>query len=263
MTSMYQRFLDLHARDELFIMPNPWDVGSAKILASLGFAALATTSSGHAATLGRHDQHVSREELVDHVADMTAAADVPFNVDSERLFAATVAGIGETIALLARAGAAGCSIEDYDPATGTIDPIDLATERVAAAATACRGRMVLTARAENFLYGVADLGDTIERLTSFAAAGADCVYAPGLTDLEDIATVVLEVGVPLNVLVMPGGPTIDQLADVGVRRVSTGGALAWAAYGAMAAGARELLEQGTSRFTRGALSADDRRAFDG
>jgi 2-methylisocitrate lyase-like PEP mutase family enzyme len=110
---------------------------------------------------------------------------------------------------------------------------------------------------------VADLGDTIERLISFAAAGADCVYAPGLTDLEDIATVVLEVGVPLNVLLMPGGPTIDQLADVGVRRVSTGGALAWAAYGAMAAGARELLGQGTSRFTRGALSADDRRAFDG
>ena len=262
MTTAYERFKDLHGRDELFIMPNPWDVGSAKLLASLGFSALATTSSGHAATLGRHDQRVSRDELVGHVEAMTAAVEVPLNVDSERLFATTPEGINETVGLLAAAGAAGCSIEDYDPATGAIDSVEVATERVAAAAAACRGRLVLTARAENYLYGEDDLSDTIERLVAYSEAGADCVYAPGLTDLEDIATVVLEVGTPLNVLTMPSGPAIGRLADVGVRRVSTGGALAWTAYGAMAAAATELLTQGTSTFMRGALAAEDRRAFD-
>lgn len=262
MTSAYASFKELHSRDELFIMPNPWDVGSAKVLASLGFPALATTSSGHAATLGRHDQAVTRDELVAHVAALASSVAVPLNADSERCFADDPAGVADTVRLLADAGAAGCSIEDFDPETGEIDPVGKAVERVAAAALAARNRLVLTARAENHLYGADNLADTMERLVAYREAGADCVYAPGLTDLEDIATVVLEVGAPVNVLAMPGGPSIGALEEIGVRRVSTGGALAWAAYGALAKGARELLEYGTSTYTAGALSSEDRHALD-
>lgn len=262
MNRMYQRFLELHHADDLFIMPNPFDVGSAKILASLGFPALATTSSGHAATLGRHDQYVTRGELIDHVRVMTAAVRLPLNVDSERLFAESAEAIAEMVELLAATGAAGCSIEDYHPVTKSIDPIGEARERVAAAAEACSGRLVLTARAENHLYGRDDLGDTIARLEAYRDAGADCVYAPGLTSLDDIRTVVRAVGIPVNVLTMPNGPTIDELREAGVRRVSTGSMLTWAAYGALATGARELLNEGTSTYSSANLSMTDRlRAF--
>ncbi len=259
-----QRFRELHA-DGLFVMPNPWDAGSARILASLGFPALATTSSGHAATLGRLDQQVTRDELLEHAAALAAAVDVPLSVDAERCFAPDPAGVAETVELIAATGAAGCSIEDYDPAAGAIDPVGVAAERVAAAAAAAgRLGLVLTARAEQHLYAAADLDDTIARLRTYRDAGADVVYAPGLRDLADIARLVREAGAPVNVLAWPGGPSIPELAAAGVRRVSTGGALARAAYGALVAGARELLDAGTSTYLRGAIAGDDlERAFGG
>ena len=174
-----QRFRALH-REGLFVMPNAWDIGSARLLASLGFEAIATTSSGHAASLGRADQDVSRDELLGHVEALVGAVDVPVSVDAERCFADDPAGVAKTVELLAEAGAAGCSIEDYDPATGSIDAIDVATERVAAAVEAARNHgLVLTARAENHLYGIDDLADTIERLVAYRDAGADVLYAPG------------------------------------------------------------------------------------
>jgi 2-methylisocitrate lyase-like PEP mutase family enzyme len=255
------RFRELHDGSGIFVIPNPWDVGSARILEHLGFEALATTSSGFAATLGRLDQHVTRDEVVDHVAAITAAVTIPVNVDSERCFADDLAGIATTVELLAGAGAAGLSIEDYDPATKAIDPIGLATERVAAAAEACaRHGIVLTGRAENVLYGRTDLDDTIARLVAYRDAGAGCVYAPGLTALDDIRRVVDAVGVPVNVLALSGAPSVPDLATVGVRRVSTGGSLAWAAYGAMADAARELKAEGTSTYLERVLPRAVRNA---
>jgi 2-methylisocitrate lyase-like PEP mutase family enzyme len=245
------RFRDLHAGDRLFVMPNPWDAGSARLLASLGFEALATTSAGFAWSLGRPDQRVTRDELVAHVAKLIAAVDVPLNVDSERCFPDDAGGVTQTVALLADAGAAGFSVEDYDPGTGTIDPLGIAADRVAEAAAAAHSRpdaLVLTARAENHLNGVDDLDDTIARLVAYRDAGADVVYAPGLRDLDQIARVVSELGIPVNVLLLASGPSVAELASVGVRRVSTGGAVAAFAYGALAEAARELLAEGTSRY---------------
>ena len=181
------RFRELHEREQLFLMPNPWDAGSARILAAAGFEALATTSAGFAWTLGKDDQQVTRDELVAHVDALSAATDLPLNVDSERCYPDEPGGVAETVKLLAEAGAAGCSIEDYDPATGAIDDVGLAAERVATAAEAAHGLdepMVLTGRAENHIRGVDDLDDTIARLIAYRDAGADCVYAPGLTDIE-------------------------------------------------------------------------------
>ena len=255
------RFRELHAAG-LFLMPNPWDVGSARLLAAMGFPALATTSSGHAATLGRDDQHVSRDELLAHAAALAAAVDVPVNVDAERCFADDPSGVAGTVRQIAETGAAGCSIEDYDPATGRIDDVTVATERVAAAATAAHaGGLVLTARAEQHLYGDADLGDTIARLCAYRDAGADVVYAPGLTTLDDIARVVTATGVAVNVLAGPAVPPVGDLASVGVRRVSTGGALCRAAYAAAMDGAAELLAAGTSTYAAGDAGARIAAAF--
>jgi 2-methylisocitrate lyase-like PEP mutase family enzyme len=246
-------FRSLHAAGT-FVVPNPWDVASARLLECLGFPALATTSSGFAASLGRRDQSVTRDELVAHVATLTAAVRVPLSVDAERGYADEPAGVAETVRLLAEAGASGVSIEDYDPATGCIDPVGVAAERVAAAASVCaRYGMVLTGRAENHLYGIADLDDTIARLTAYRDAGAACLYAPGLRDLDDIALVVREVDAAVNVLALRDGPTVAQLAEVGVRRVSTGGSLAWAAYGALVEAATELRDTGTSAYLDRAL----------
>jgi 2-methylisocitrate lyase-like PEP mutase family enzyme len=256
------RFRELHAAEGIFVMPNAWDEGSARLLAWSGFDAIATTSAGFAWTLGRNDQSVTREELVTHVARLSAATDLPLSVDSERLFAPDPAGVAGTVRLLAAAGAAGCSIEDYDPATGRIDPVDVAAERVAAAAAAAHEDepMVLTARSENHLHGVDDLDDTIARLVAYAAAGADAVYAPGLTDPADIRAVVTAVGVPVNVLALPDTPSVAELGELGVRRVSTGSLLAGAAYGALLAGARELRIRGTSEYARAGLPGDVRTA---
>ena len=253
------RFRALHAGDELFVMPNPWDVGSTKLLAACGFQALATTSAGYAWALGKLDQQVTRDELAAHVASVAEATSLPLNVDSERCYPDDPGGVAETVALLAEAGAAGFSIEDYDPGTGRIDDVEVAAERVAIAAEAAHGLaepMVLTGRAENHLHGVDDIDDTIARLIAYRDAGADAVYAPWLRDLDQIAAVVQAVGVPVNVLAVPRGPTIAELASVGVRRVSTGSLLAASAYGALVAGAKELLEEGTSTYTEGGVSRE-------
>lgn len=252
-------FARLHATGT-FVMPNAWDIGSARILAALGFPALATTSSGHAASLGRPDQHVALDELVGHATALAAAVDVPLSIDAERCFADTPDEVSDVVHQLAETGAAGLSIEDHDPSSG-IEPLGVATQRVMAAAEAAHAYgMVLTARAENHLHGIDDLDDTIRRLTAYRDAGADCVYAPGLIELDHIARIVAETDTPVNVLARPNGPAVPQLADVGVRRVSTGGALAFAAYGTLASAARELLSTGTSTYTERSLRTDDRRA---
>jgi len=253
------RFRALHGGDELFVMPNPWDVGSARLLASCGFEALATTSAGFAWSLGKLDQEVSRDELIAHVASLAEAMSVPLNVDSERCYPDDPGGVAETVALLAAAGAAGFSIEDYDPAADRIDDVGVAAARVALAAEAAHSLpepMILTGRAENHIRGVDDLDDTIARLVAYRDAGADAVYAPGLSDLGQIAAVVQAVGVPVNVLALPNGPTVAELASAGVRRVSTGGSLAGAAYGALMAGAREVLADGTSHYAKNGVSRD-------
>jgi 2-methylisocitrate lyase-like PEP mutase family enzyme len=253
------RFRELHALEQLFVMPNPWDLGSAKLLASARFEALATTSAGFAWALGKQDQTVTRDELVAHVGAVAAVVGVPLNVDSERLYPDDPGGVAEAVALLAEAGAAGCSVEDYDPAAGGMDPVDVAAARVADAAEACRRLdppLVLTGRAENHIRGVDDLDDTIARLVAYREAGADCVYAPGLTDLDQIARVVREVGVPVNVLALPAVPPFAELERVGVRRVSTGSLLARAAYGTLLAGAEELQRDGTSQYAKQGASTE-------
>jgi 2-methylisocitrate lyase-like PEP mutase family enzyme len=253
---LHARFRELHHREQLFVMPNPWDVGSAMLLESLGFEALATTSAGFALAIGKSDQTVTRDELVEHVRELASATALPLNVDSERLYPDDPGGVAETVRLLADAGAAGCSIEDYDPATGRIEDVGVAAERVGSAAEAARGRLVLTARAENHLYDAGDLEDTIARLVAYRDAGADVVYAPGLTDLDEIRQVVARVAVPVNVLALRAGPSIGELASAGVRRVSTGSGLARAAYGALVAGAEELRDSGTSDYAARNLPSD-------
>ena len=257
------RFRELHAREQLFVMPNPWDVGSARLLEALGFEALATTSAGFAWAFGKLDTQVTRDELVAHVAALAAATALPLNVDSERCYPDDPGGVAETVRLLGEAGAAGCSIEDWNPLAGRIEDVSLAVERVAEAAGAASAfdpPLVLTGRAENHLHGIDDLDDTIARLAAYRDAGADCVYAPALTAAEQIAAVVDAVAVPVNVLALPVAPPVPELARLGVRRVSTGGLLAGAAYGALAAAARELAGDGTSRYAAGRLSEDDKQA---
>lgn len=250
-------FQGLH-ESGLFIMPNAWDIGSARLLAWSGFPAIATTSLGHAAALGQLDQSVTLDELLDHVRGLAAAVDIPLSVDSERCFADTPEGVASTVEQLAEAGASGCSIEDYDPARGAIDSVEIATERVVAAAEAAhRHGMVLTARAENHLYGVDDLDDTIARLRSYREAGADVVYAPRLVEADAMRRIVDGVDAPVNVLAMRSTPPIGVLDELGVRRVSTGGWLARAAYGAVIVAARELLSAGTSTYLDAAISGDD------
>jgi 2-methylisocitrate lyase-like PEP mutase family enzyme len=250
------RFRELHEREQLFLLPNPWDVGSAILLESLGFEALATTSAGFALAIGKRDQTVTRDELVEHVGELAAATSLPLNVDSERLYPDDPGGLAETVRLLADAGAAGCSIEDYDPSADRIEDVGVAAERVGVAAEAACGRLVLTARAENHLYGAGDLDDTIARLVAYRDAGADCVYAPGLTDLDQIRRVVEAAGVPVNMLALRTGPGVGELASVGVRRVSTGSGLARAAYGAFVSAAEELRDAGTSEYAARNLSSD-------
>jgi 2-methylisocitrate lyase-like PEP mutase family enzyme len=239
-------FLDLHRPGDPLLMPNPWDAGSARVLASLGFQALATTSSGFAATLGRLDGSVSRDEALAHAAVIVAATPLPVSADLENCFADDPAGVAQTVTLAAATGLAGCSIEDF---SGTaIYDAALAAERVAAAAEAAHAgpvRLVLTARAENYLHDRPDLDDTIARLVSYADAGADVLYAPGLARPEDIGAVVSAVGRPVNVLAFAGTPPVAELAALGVARVSVGGAFASVAFGALAVAGRELLDSGT------------------
>ena len=262
-----QRFLAMHRAGEPLLMPNPWDLGSARLLASLGFEALATTSSGFAATLGRNDGGVSRDEAMVHAAVIVAATDLPVSADLENGFADAPSGVAETMRMSIEVGLAGASVEDF---TGRADDpiygIGLAAERIAAAAEAAHagpGRLVLTARAENYLHGRPDLADTIARLQAFQAAGADVLYAPGLRSLEDISQVIREVDRPVNVLALEGVPPVAELAQAGVSRISVGGAFAFAALGAVVSAATELREQGTYGFRAGSAAgaAAARRAF--
>ena len=246
MTEPAERFRSLHVPGRPLVMPNPWDAGSAKLLESQGFQALATTSSGFAATLGRLDGSVTREEAIAHAATIVSAVSVPVSADLENGFADEPDGVAQTIRLAVDAGLAGCSVEDFSGRDD--DPIydaGLARERIAAAVESAAGEIVITARAENLLHGRKDLGDTIARLQSFQEVGADVLYAPGLRKLDDIRSVIESLDRPVNVLALPGGPTIPELAEAGVSRVSVGGGFAWVAYGAVVNASRELLDQGT------------------
>jgi 2-methylisocitrate lyase-like PEP mutase family enzyme len=267
--STARRFLELHVPGRPLLLPNPWDQGSARLLARLGFQALATTSSGYAATLGRLDGSVTREEALAHAAGIAAATGLPVSADLERGFADDPAGVARTVRLAVEAGLAGCSVED---ATGRPDePIydaGLAAERVRAAAEAAhRGpvHLVLTARAENHLHGRPDLADTIARLQAYQDAGADVLYAPGLRRLEDIGRLVASVDRPVNVLAVTGAPPVAELAAAGVARVSVGGAFAFAALGALVDAATELRETGTYGFAARAATGREaaRSAFAG
>ena len=262
-------FAQLHAGTQPLLLPNPWDVGSARLLRELGFQALATTSSGFAATLGRLDGAVTRDEALAHAAALAAATDLPVSADLENGFADEPEGVAETVRRAIEAGLVGCSIEDYtgNPA-GPMYCLEHAVARIAAAAEAAHSgpvHLVLTARAENHIRGNPDLDDTIARLRAYGEAGADVLYAPGLTRSEDIRRVVAEAGGPVNVLTVPGAPPVSELAAAGVARISTGGTLAMAAIDALARAARELLGDGTYGFLDQARagSALARQAFGG
>jgi 2-methylisocitrate lyase-like PEP mutase family enzyme len=250
------RFLALHRPGQPLLLPNPWDAGSARILASLGFEALATTSSGFAATFGRPDGSVTRDEAIGHAAEIARATPLPVSADLENGYADDPQQVAATVTAAIEAGLAGCSIEDF---SGRDDPRiydgSLAAERVAAAAEAAHSgprRLVLTARAENHIRGRDDLADTIARLQRYAEAGADVVYAPGLTRASDIRDVVRGVDRPVNVLALADAPPVAELAELGVARISVGGAFAFAALGALVEAARELQDAGTYGYWRNA-----------
>ena len=260
-------FRRLHAVDGIFVVPNPWDVGSARILAAMGFKALATTSAGMAFALGRCEGSVSSDETLAHCRDIVDATPLPVSADLEKGFGDSPELVAETIRAVAQTGLAGCSIEDH---TGRADdPIyafDLAVERIEAAMEACRalpGDMVFTARAENYLWGRPDLDDTIRRLQAFSAAGADVLYAPGLPDLDSIRTLCAEVDKPVNLVTGLPGPRfrVDELAEAGVKRISIGAAFARAAYGSLVSAAREITEQGSFTFANDLIGFAELDAF--
>jgi 2-methylisocitrate lyase-like PEP mutase family enzyme len=253
-------FRALHQRDGAFIIPNPWDIGSARILAALGFEALATTSAGFAFSVGQRDNTIGRDRMLAHVADIVAATDLPVSADLENGFGDSPEVVATTLRLAAATGLAGGSIED---STGRADdPVyahGLAVDRIRAAVEAVRALphpFTLTARAENFLIGRPDLKDTIKRLQAYQEAGADVLYAPGLTSEQDIAAVVSSLDRPVNVLMgMAGVPhTRASLSRLGVKRISVGGALARAALGALLRAGREMREHGSFTFTDEAAS---------
>lgn len=249
---MHRTFRDLHRQGDPLLLANAWDAGAARILAELGFAAVATTSSGFAATLGRPDGTVTRAEAIGNAALLAGSVDIPVSADLENGFGDRPDDVAETADAARGTGLAGFSIED---STGRpeapIHDVRLAAERIAAAASAS-GPLVLTGRCENYLHGRPDLGDTIRRLQTYQEAGADVLYAPGMTDLSEIATLVREVDRPVNALLRRGGPTPEQLTRAGVARISVGGAFAWAAYAGLVEAARELRAGRTAFLDRAA-----------
>jgi 2-methylisocitrate lyase-like PEP mutase family enzyme len=258
-----QAFRKLHAREGAFIIPNPWDVGTARLLAHLGFEALATTSAGYAFSVGRRDNTIGREEMMAHVSAIVSATNLPVSADLENGFGDDPETIAETIRMAAAAGLVGGSIED-----ATARPDDplyehaRAAERVRAAAEAARSLsfpFTLTGRAENYLVGRPDLNDTIRRLQAYQEAGADVLYAPGLTRKDDIAAVVSAVDRPVNVVMGLQGVrlSLSELSELGVKRISVGSALSRTALGAFLRAAREMQEHGTFEFSNEAVSFRD------
>jgi 2-methylisocitrate lyase-like PEP mutase family enzyme len=239
-----EQFRELHA-GEPFVIPNPWDAGSARVLAALGFKALASTSSGFAFTLGRLDGGATLDEVVAHAADLDRATDLPVSVDLENGYGADPADAALAITRVAEAGAVGGSIEDYDP-EGRIYALAHAVERIAAAVAAARALdfpFTLTARAENHIRGNPDLDDTIARLQAYEQAGADVLYAPGLRSGEDIRAVTGALSKPVNVLAF-AGLSLGEIVDAGGQRISVGGGLTWVAMRAMAAAAEQIRDTG-------------------
>jgi 2-methylisocitrate lyase-like PEP mutase family enzyme len=254
-------FLKLHYQERPLLLANAWDVGSARLLASVGYQALATTSSGYAASLGRLDYGVTRDEALAHAVALVAATDAPVSADLEDCFAADFDGVADTVRLALDAGLAGCSIEDWDPRERRLYDKDEAAERVAAAAQAAHAgpvHLVLTARAENHLRGNPDVQDTIARLLAYQQAGADVLYAPALDRPEDLRELLAAVELPVNVLARAATPPVAELAALGVKRISVGGGFAFAAYGAAVKVASELLDDGSYGFTE--LSAAGAKA---
>lgn len=253
-------FRALHERERAFIIPNPWDTGTARLLARLGFEALATTSAGYAFSAGQQDNTIGRDKMMAHVAVIASATDLPVSADLENGFGDDPATAAETIRLAARAGLVGGSIEDAtNRPDAPIYQFELAVERVRAAADAARALsfpFTLTARAENYLLGRPDLKDTIRRLQAFQDAGADVLYAPGLRTKDDIAAVVRSVDRPVNVIMGLQGIQLSlaALSELGVKRVSVGSALSRAAFGAFLRAAREMREHGRFTFADEAVS---------
>jgi len=254
-------FRALHERPGIFIIPNPWNAGTAKLLAHLGFEALASTSMGYAFSIGKRDNTVDRADIMAHAAALASATDLPVSADLENGFGDSPETCAETIRMGAAAGIVGGSIEDSTGrAENPIFEFERAVERVRAAVAAARALpfpFTLTARAENYLHGRPDLKDTIRRLQAYQEAGADVLYAPGLLTKEDIATVVRSVDRPVNALMGLQGAmlTLAELSGIGVKRVSVGSALARAALGALLRGAREMKEHGTFNFADQAASS--------
>jgi 2-methylisocitrate lyase-like PEP mutase family enzyme len=253
-------FRELHERETAFIIPNPWDIGTARLLAHLGFEALATTSAGYAFSVGQRDNTIGRDRMMMHVSDIVSATDLPVSADLENGFGDDPGTVAETMRLAAATGLVGGSIED---STGrSDDPIyehNLAVERVRAAAEVTHSLpfpFMLTARAENYLVGRPDIKDTIKRLQAYQEAGADVLYAPGITSKDEIAAVVRSVDRPLNVVMGLQGVQLSlaELSAIGVRRVSVGSALSRAALGAFLRAAREMREHGTFNFSDEAVS---------
>ena len=253
----YREFRRLH-EDGCFVIPNPWDVGSARLLAHLGFRALATTSSGFAWSIGRRDNHVTIDESLGYMRAVAESVDVPVNADFEGGFAIAPEEVAANVARAAQTGVAGLSIEDSTGnAAAPLFDFTLAVDRVRAARRAldeAGGNVLLTARSEGYIVGRPDLSETIRRLTAFAEVGADCLYAPGLRKESDIKAVVQAVAPkPVNVLVSSDFTTAASLADLGVRRISVGGALARVAWAGFLSVAREIAEHGTFRGLAGAI----------
>ena len=267
-TDRCREFHRLH-QSGCFVLPNPWDIGSARLLAQLGFSALATTSSGFAWSLGRSDNHVSLDETLTHLRSIASGVELPVNADFEGGFAVEPEGVAANVTLATATGVAGLSIEDStgNPARPLFE-FNLAVERVRAARAAIDAGdtgVLLTGRSEGFIVGRPDLAETIRRLTAYAEAGADCLYAPGLRTLADIAAVVAAVAPkPVNVLIGAEGASVADLAAMGARRISVGGALARAAWGGFLEAAREIAERGTfSSLARAVPFGEINRAFAG
>jgi 2-methylisocitrate lyase-like PEP mutase family enzyme len=262
-------FRALHERNQAFIIPNPWDIGTARILAHLGFEALATTSMGYAFSAGQRDNTIGRVRIMRHIAEIASATDLPVSADLENGFGDPPEDAAETIRLAAAAGVVGGSIEDAtDRSDAPIYEKSHAVERVRAAVEAARAlpfTFTLTARAENYLHGRPDLKDTIARLQAYQEAGADVLYAPGLTSKEDIAAVVRSVARPVNVVMGLQGVQLsqDELSALGVRRISVGSALTRTALGAFLRAAREMREHGTFTFAKDAVKSGEMNAIFG